>query len=78
MTPAKLREIVGTNIRLRRSELGLTQTAVAKACGVTHTQISYIENGKSDPSLALLAQLADALSTNPQALLSPEIFSPAA
>ncbi|MBX3444232.1 MAG: helix-turn-helix domain-containing protein [Planctomyces sp.] len=78
VTAKQLRAIVGDNIRVRRQELGLTQVALGEACGCSHVHVSMMERGKTEPSLTLLAALAEALSTNPQALLSPEIFSPAA
>lgn len=49
-------------IRQRRKALGLTQTEVAERLGMTQHRYSQIENGRSSPSLGLVARVADVLS----------------
>lgn len=78
MTHKELRQVVATNIKARRKEIGLTQVALADACECSSVHISLIESGKTEPSFALLAKLAEALHTTPQGLLSPEIFAASA
>lgn len=49
---------IGVHLRVWRKEAGLTQRAVADACGVDHTYISRIEAGRHNPSLDLLREFA--------------------
>jgi DNA-binding XRE family transcriptional regulator len=46
--------------RIRRQR-GMSQTALARAIGVTRPAVSRMEAGASNPSLAVLVALADAL-----------------
>jgi transcriptional regulator with XRE-family HTH domain len=55
------RPLVGTRIRRRRQERGLTLAAVAEATGLNIGYLSQLENDKASPSLETLAALADAL-----------------
>jgi transcriptional regulator with XRE-family HTH domain len=48
--------------RLRRQALGLTQHDVAKLSGLLQTNYSKIEQGKTDPRLSTLQEIARALS----------------
>lgn len=77
MQPAELLEVLKTNVRLRRKELGETQAVVAARAGIAQAYLARIESGVKVPSIDVLAQLATALHTTPSALLSPEIFSTA-
>ncbi|WP_435332781.1 CBS domain-containing protein [Haloarchaeobius sp. TZWWS8] len=52
-TPADLRE--------RRNELGLTQSALADAAGVSQPLIARIEGGDVDPRLSTLRRIVNAL-----------------
>ncbi|MFI9718506.1 helix-turn-helix domain-containing protein [Streptomyces sp. NPDC052396] len=45
----------------RRTELGLTQTELAKRAGLTQAKISRIEGSDTVPTLPLLSKLARAL-----------------
>ncbi|HYI41494.1 MAG TPA: helix-turn-helix transcriptional regulator [Allosphingosinicella sp.] len=59
---ARLRAEIEPRIRLMRelrTVLGLTQVEVAKLLGVTQSNVSKIEAG-GDPSLSVLARMADA------------------
>ena len=63
---ARIRELRETNpvaahLRERRFELGLTQRAVAKAAGTSHTAISRLESGTHTPNLATLQKIAAVL-----------------
>ena len=75
MQPHELNQIIRDNIRSRRKELGLTQKSVADTCGFTQSFIAQIESGKSTISIEALAKVAESLSTTPDALLTPGIFS---
>ena len=49
------------HIRNARNEAGMTQAALAKACGLDAAQISHYESGERSPSAENLFVLANAL-----------------
>ena len=59
--PPRRRPQVGTQIRRRRRERGLTLSQVSEATGLNVGYLSQVENDKASPSLETLAALADAL-----------------
>lgn len=59
--PARQRPLVGGRIRRRRTERGLTLSAVAGLTGLNVGYLSQVENDKASPSLETLAALAAAL-----------------
>jgi transcriptional regulator with XRE-family HTH domain len=61
--------IVGTNVRKRRQERGLTQEQLAFAAEIDLTYVGGIERGKRNPSVLVLVRIAEALSTDPSDLL---------
>jgi DNA-binding XRE family transcriptional regulator len=48
-------------LRARRLELGLTQTALAERCGIPQSEISRIESGAANPTLATVMALSASL-----------------
>ena len=58
-------------IRALRKSLGLSQEALAQACGVARQTINAIENNKYAPTLALAFHLAKTLGTPVDALFTP-------
>ena len=58
-------------IRELRRQKGVSQEALAKACGVTRQTVNAIENNKYDPTLALALALARELGTTVDALFTP-------
>lgn len=42
--------VIGTEIRRFRNEVGLTQAELGNKCGVTHSYISLIERGGCNPA----------------------------
>ena len=56
---------VGALIRQRRETLGLTQTDLARRCGVTFQQIQKYERGSNRVSFGRLVQIAEGLSIPP-------------
>lgn len=60
---------IGSSIRRRRQELRLTQEDLAFRLRIRQAQISAIERGKHNPSLALLERIAEALDTEPRELV---------
>jgi transcriptional regulator with XRE-family HTH domain len=56
-----VRKRVGLNVQNRRRALGLSQEDLAHRARMHQTYLSGIEGGKRNPSLLVLARLADAL-----------------
>jgi transcriptional regulator with XRE-family HTH domain len=52
---------VGRNVRKRRIELGLSQTDLAQACGITFQQVQKYERGANRVSASRLWQFAAVL-----------------
>lgn len=50
---------IGEELKEHRESLGLTQTALAKATGLSQQKISYYETGKHSPSIDDCIILAD-------------------
>lgn len=63
------RSVVGTNVRRRRLARGLTQEQLAFEAKIDLTYVGGIERGRRNPSLMVLARIADALDCNPAELL---------
>lgn len=60
---------IGTNIKSKRSELGLSQEVLAEKLHISQATLSNIEKDKSVPDVILLQQIADVLETDINALL---------
>ena len=58
-------------IRELRRQKGVSQEALAKACGVTRQTVNAIENNKYDPTLALAFALAGELGLTVDELFRP-------
>ena len=54
---------VGTRIRLRRTLLGISQTSLAEAIGLTFQQVQKYEKGANRVSSSRLMDIANALDT---------------
>jgi transcriptional regulator with XRE-family HTH domain len=52
---------LGTTLREKREELGLTQRELAAKLGVKASHVAYLENGRRRPSLSLLRRIADVM-----------------
>ena len=52
---------IGSRIKARRTELGLSQTDIYAKCDITSGALSKIENGKTTPSIIAFYRLAQAL-----------------
>lgn len=64
-----IKEQVGRRIKVRRVELGLTQSDLAQKLSVGQSNLSYIEKGKRDLSISLLDEIARALKCKPDFFL---------
>jgi transcriptional regulator with XRE-family HTH domain len=55
-------------LKVRRTELGLTQLQAAQQSSIHVTRLSHIETGKLDPTADEIDNLAIALKTSPQVI----------
>ena len=69
------KRIVGSNVRRLRQAKRLTQEALAFSADIDVTYLRGIEAGRRNPSLMVLAELADALGSRPNDLLRTSIRS---
>lgn len=65
-------EIISTNIRLRRKELKISQSALAEKTDLSPGMIAGIEICKVMPSMESLGKIATALQMKPYQLLMDE------
>lgn len=68
-----LRATVAANVRHRRAEAGLAQSAVAARAGLTTAMISAVEREHREPSFDSLVRIADVLGVEPWRLLRPRV-----
>ena len=62
---------LGTNVRKLREARGLTQQQMAKRAGVPRPTWANLESGQANPTLAVLARVADALQVRLEELIEP-------
>jgi transcriptional regulator with XRE-family HTH domain len=62
-------EALGANIRKRRTELKLSQDALARSVGLTRTSLTNIENGRQHPPLFTFCEILDQMKIDASALL---------
>ncbi|MBX3357051.1 MAG: response regulator [Phycisphaeraceae bacterium] len=70
----RLRQELGRQIRLARTEKGWTLKDLSEACGISVSQLSSIERGSHLPSLESLLAVASALDRLPSAWLAAAGF----
>lgn len=63
--------VIGTKVRNRRLELGLTQSQLAERVGMRQPAIVRIEKGTNVPTWRTLSKIADALSVRLDVALVP-------
>lgn len=63
--------MLGKNVRRMRLARGLTQEELAVDAGIDLTYLGGIERGKRNPSLLVMARIAEALSAKLTDLLKP-------
>lgn len=69
--PEKVDVFVGARISLRRSALGLSQTALAQQLGVSFQQVQKYETGQNRISASRLHRVATVLATSVEAFFPP-------
>ena len=67
-----MRRLVGANFARLRRERGFTQEEVAVRSGFSQQYISSLEQGRRNPTVVTLHELAQALGVGPLDLLAPE------
>ncbi len=67
-----IKRVVGRNLKKHREEAGLSQEALALECGLYRTYVSGVERGVRNPTIVVLAKLAEPLGISPARLLDGE------
>lgn len=62
-------EKLGNNLKRIRTQNGITQGDIAKSLGVSRGFVSNLENGKTNPTLATITRLANAVGVTTDELL---------
>ena len=60
---------LGKNLKRIRTEKGITQGDIVRTLGVSRSFISNIENGKTNPTLSTITNIAKALGVSSDELL---------
>jgi putative transcriptional regulator len=63
VTKDKLKKLIGQRIVELRTQKGWSQADLARACGKDRQAIEKLENGKVNPTLFSLLEIANALET---------------
>lgn len=66
-----MRALVGRNVKRIRERKGLTQERFAELSGFSQQYISGLENGRRNPSIVTLYELAKALGVSHMDLVRP-------
>jgi transcriptional regulator with XRE-family HTH domain len=66
-----MRKLVGENTARIRKEKGLTQEALAEKSGLSQQYISGLENGRRNPTIVTLYEVANALGVSHIQLVQP-------
>lgn len=66
-----MRKLVGSNVQRIRTQKGLTQERFAEVSGFSQQYISGLEQGKRNPTLVTLYELAKALGVSHMDLVRP-------
>jgi transcriptional regulator with XRE-family HTH domain len=64
--------IIGHQVKKIRTRIGMTQLDVAERCGLFRTYLSRIESGKANPTITVLAELAQTLKVDIRELLAED------
>jgi transcriptional regulator with XRE-family HTH domain len=67
-----MRRLVGRNIARIRNEKGLTQEALAERSGFSQQYLSGLEQGRRNPTIVTIYEIAQALGVDHLALVRPE------
>lgn len=67
-----MRRLVGANLKRIRQEKGLTQEQLAETSGFSQQYISGLEQGRRNPTIVTLYELAAALGVSHVELVRPD------
>jgi len=67
-----MRKLVGRNVKRRRQEKGLTQEQLADLSGFSQQYISGLEQGRRNPTIVTIYELAVALGVGHMDLVQPD------
>jgi transcriptional regulator with XRE-family HTH domain len=67
-----MRKLVGRQVRRARLAKGLTQEELSARTGLTQHYISVLENGRRNPTILTLHELAQALGVSHVDLVQPD------
>ena len=67
-----MRKLVGRNAARLRREAGLTQEQLAERCGLSQQYLSKLEQGKRNPTVVTLYEIAHGLGVSHVELVRPE------
>ncbi|WP_395612173.1 helix-turn-helix domain-containing protein [Allosphingosinicella sp.] len=67
-----MRKLVGRNAARIRKERGLTQEELAERCGLSQQYLSGLEQGRRNPTIVTLYEIASALGVSHVELVKPE------
>ena len=67
-----MRKLVGRNFKRIRLEKGLTQEALSETSGFTQQYLSGLEQGRRNPTIVSLYEIALALDVDHVALVAPD------
>jgi transcriptional regulator with XRE-family HTH domain len=67
-----MRKLVGRNVKRIRQEKGLTQEQLAELSGFNQQYLSGLEQGRRNPTIVSLYELASALGVSHMDLVRPE------
>ena len=62
-------KMFGANVKGARQARNISQEVLSQQCGIYRTYLSRIESGLANPSLLVIAALANALNIEPSTLL---------
>lgn len=62
-------QVFGKRVRELRKERGLSQIELAAKVGIDRSYMGFLERGERNPSLEVIAKIADALNVTPDELL---------
>jgi len=66
-----MRKLVGRNVKRIRQDRGLTQEELAERSGFSQQYISGLEQGRRNPTIVSIYELATALGVSHMELVSP-------
>lgn len=66
-----MRRLVGSNVLKHRQKKGLSQERLAELCGFSQQYLSGLEQGKRNPTIITIYEIATALGVDFRELLRP-------